>query len=133
MFPWDFGIIDAIKRGIGLDIYPSHPPDNLYRAPYLVFELKNIRTEKRMLSRIEFAMTLVEDDNSTGEYFKILKTINKIISGELILGQEESRIGTARIKITSVECKKNTLILNCIAMLRLMPSGDDDGVCGECE
>ncbi|MDR3156262.1 MAG: hypothetical protein LBT90_04170 [Holosporaceae bacterium] len=122
MFPWDFGIINAIKQGIGLDIYPSHPPDNQRKTPYLVFELKNIRTEKRMLSRTEFSMTIVDDGTCAGECFKVLKTINKIISEELTLNHEELQIGAARIKITSVECKKNILTLNCVAMLRLTPS-----------
>jgi hypothetical protein len=128
MFPWDFGIINAIKQGIGLDIYPSPPPDNQYQTPYLVFEIKSIRTEQRLLSRVEFSMTFVEKDSHSGEYFEILKALNKIISRELTLSQEEFQIGTARIKITSIECKKNNIILNCTAMLRLMPSYEDSSV-----
>jgi hypothetical protein len=126
MFPWDFGIINAIKQGIGLDIYPSQPPDNQFKAPYFVFELKNIRTDIKWSSRVEFIMTLVADENGTDEYLEILKIIKKIISGELTLNQKDSKIGTARIKITSVECKKNSLILNCTALLRLMPSCENN-------
>ena len=42
MIPWDFGIIRAIKELLGISIFPSMPPEDMKKSPYIIFELKDI-------------------------------------------------------------------------------------------
>jgi hypothetical protein len=127
MIPWDLGIINAIKKELEFAIFPSNPPEGLgKKTPYLIFELKNILQGKNLISRVEFAITIVDNKEVTSASFEILKAINKIISRELTLSQEETPIGNAKIKINSVESKKNNLILNLVAILRLEAVYEDE-------
>ena len=71
------------------------------------------------MSRAEFTLTIVDNKEISGESLTILKNINKIISKELTLRQSDFTIGTARIKVDSVESKKNNLIMNLVAILQL--------------
>ncbi len=125
MLPWDFGIINAIKNQFAFSIFPSIPPEELRKTPYLIFELKNVLQGKNQMSRVEFILTIVDVKEISGESLNILKNINKIISKELALRQDEFMIGTARIKIESIENKKNNLIINLVAILQLKAVYED--------
>ncbi|MDR3151221.1 MAG: hypothetical protein LBT67_00015 [Holosporaceae bacterium] len=129
--PWDFGIINAIKKGLTTVIFPSSPPEMLRKTPYIIFELKDIRQGKNLMSRVEFVLTIVDgnddDGNScSGKSIQVLQNITKIISRELTLYQEESIIGSAKIKIESIENRKNNLRLNLVAILQLKAIYEDD-------
>ncbi|MDR1982796.1 MAG: hypothetical protein LBQ08_03305 [Holosporaceae bacterium] len=126
MIPWDLGIINAIRKELELAIFPSNPPEELRKTPYLIFELKNILPGKNLMSRVEFSITIVDDKEVTGASFEVLKAINKIISRELTLSQEEATIGSAKAKINSIESKKNNLVLNLIAILKLEAIYEDE-------
>ncbi|MBQ7674234.1 MAG: hypothetical protein IJT36_06965 [Alphaproteobacteria bacterium] len=129
MIPWDFGIIQAIKDQLGMAIFPSTPPKSLNENPHVIFELKDILQGKNFLYRVGFTLTLV--DNNEGSNLEILKKITKIIRKELTLQQGEFEIGSAKIKIESVESKRDKLIINLAALLQLKTiyedeDGDDD-------
>ncbi|MDR0678310.1 MAG: hypothetical protein LBF44_02110 [Holosporaceae bacterium] len=127
MIPWDLGIINAIKKELEFAIFPSNPPEEFgKKTPYLIFELKNILQGKNLMSRVEFSITIVDNKEVTSASFEILKAINKIISKELTLSQDETPIGSAKIKINSIESKKNNLILNLVAILRLEAVYEDE-------
>ena len=126
MFLWDFGIINAIKNQFALSIFPSEPPEELRKTPYLIFELKNVLQGKNLMSRAEFTLTIVDNKEMSGESLNILKNINKIISKELTLCQDDFKIGTACIKVDSVESKKNNLTINLVAILRLNAIYEDE-------
>ena len=123
MIPWDFGIIRAIKELLGIAIFPSMPPEDMKKSPYIIFELKDILQGKNLLYRVGFALTLI--DNNEGKNLEILKSITKIIRKELTLKQGNFVIGSARIKIESVESKGINLIINFAALLQLKAIYED--------
>ncbi|MDR2681437.1 MAG: hypothetical protein LBB29_00075 [Holosporaceae bacterium] len=125
MLPWDFGIINAIKKELSAAVFPSTPPSELHQTPYLIFELKNIAHGKNLMSRVEFVITIVDDKCVTSESMSVMKAISKIISQELTLSQGNVSIGSAKIKINSIESRKNLLLLNMIAILRLKAIYED--------
>ncbi|MDR2724448.1 MAG: hypothetical protein LBB25_04620 [Holosporaceae bacterium] len=126
MIPWDLGIIKAIGNELKLAIFPSNPPTEMRKMPYLIFELKNILQGKNLTSRVEFSITIVEGKDVTAASFDILRAVNKIISKELTLSQSDYEIGSARAKINSIESKKNNLILNLVAILKLKAIYEDE-------
>jgi hypothetical protein len=117
MIPWDLGIIKAIGKELGEAIFPSSPPEETYKTPYLIFELKNYMYGVNLRSRVEFSITIVDDREVTSASYDIMRAINKIICQKLTLSQGNSVIGTAKTKVDSVEKRKNKLTLNMIAML----------------
>lgn len=123
MIPWDFGIIRAIKELLGISIFPSIPPENMKKSPYIIFELKDILQGKNLLYRVGFTLTLI--DNNEGKNLEILKSITKIIRKELTLKQGDFVIGSAKIKIESVESKGIDLIVNFAALLQLKAIYED--------
>ena len=123
MIPWDFGIIRAIKELLGISIFPSMPPEDMKKSPYIIFELKDILQGKNLLYRVGFTLTLI--DNNEGKNLEILKSITKIIRKELTLKQGNFVIGSARIKIESVESKGINLIINFAALLQLKAIYED--------
>jgi hypothetical protein len=126
MIPWDLGIINAIKQELKFAIFPSEPPEELRKTPYLIFELKNVLQGKNLMSRVEFSITIVDNKEVTGACFDVLRSINKIISKELALSQDDFIIGSAKIKINSIASKENSLILNLIAILHLNAVYEDE-------
>ncbi|MDR2765945.1 MAG: hypothetical protein LBB63_00565 [Holosporaceae bacterium] len=126
MLPWDFGIVNAIKKELNLAIFPSKPPKELKKTPYLIFELKDILQGKNLMSRVEFLIRIVDEEEITGASFEVLRSLNKIISKELTLSQENVVIGSAKIKINSVANKENSLILTLVAMLQLKAVYEDE-------
>jgi hypothetical protein len=126
MLPWDLGIINAIKKELNLAIFPSKPPKEFKKTPYLIFELKNILQGKNLISRVEFVITIMDEEEITGASFEVLRSINKIVSKELTLSQENVAIGTAKIKINSVVSKENNLILTLVAILQLKAIYEDE-------
>ncbi|MDR0753606.1 MAG: hypothetical protein LBE95_02985 [Holosporaceae bacterium] len=126
MIPWDLGIIRAIGKELELAIFPSHPPEEIRKTPYLIFELKNVLQGKNLTSRIEFTITIIEGKDVATASFEILRAINKIISKELTLSQGDSEIGSAKAKINSVGSKQNNLILNFVAILKLKAIYEDE-------
>ena len=123
MIPWDFGIIRAIKELLGISIFPSMPPEDMKKSPYIIFELKDILQGKNLLYRVGFTLTLI--DNNEGKNLEILKSITKIIRKELTLKQGNFVIGSARIKIESMESKGINLIINFAALLQLKAIYED--------
>ncbi|MDR3187463.1 MAG: hypothetical protein LBT63_03495 [Holosporaceae bacterium] len=125
MLPWDMGIINAIKKELKWPIFPSKPPEELRKTPHIIFELQNVLQGKNLMSRVEFLVTIVDRDEVTGAAFEVLRAINKIISKELTLFQENCAIGSAKIKINSIASKENSLILNLVAILQLKAIYED--------
>lgn len=126
MLPWDFGIINAIKREIEYAIFPSTPPEDKRETPYLIFELRNIVMGKNLTSRAEFTITIVDDKEVTGACFEVMRVLSKLTSKELTLSQEDFVLGTARIKLNTVESRKNNLILNFVGILKMVGIYEDD-------
>ena len=73
--------------------------------------------------RVRFTLTLI--DNNEGKNLEILKSIIKIIRKELTLKQGNFVIGSARMKIESVESKGINLIINFAALLQLKAIYED--------
>ncbi|MDR2781922.1 MAG: hypothetical protein LBB21_05740 [Holosporaceae bacterium] len=119
LIPWDLGLINALKKGFEYAIFPSNPPEENRRTPYLIFELQNFLHGKNFTARVEFTLTIVDQKEVTSASFDVLRAINKVISKELTLIQEEFVIGSAKIKTDAVESKKNSLVLKMVAILKL--------------
>jgi hypothetical protein len=126
MIPWDLGIIRAMGKELKMAIFPSLPPEGKRNTPYLIFELKNVLQGKNCMIRAEFSITVVDDKEVTSASYDIMKAINKIISKELTLLQENVVIGSAKIKINAVENRKNNLILQLIAILKMKAIYEDE-------
>jgi len=126
MIPWDFGVIDFIRKNLGLAIFPSSPPESHRNTPYLIFELKKIIPGRNLMSKIEFVITVVDDKDVVSAGFEILKSFNKIISNELTLSQGGEVVGTGKFKINSIESKKNNLILNFIGLIKAVALYEED-------
>jgi hypothetical protein len=126
MIPWDLGIIGAIGRQLMMAIFPSEPPEEMRKTPYLIFELKSVVQGQNLTSRAEFAITIVEGKETTPASFDILRAINKIIAEELTLSQGDFVIGSAKIKIDSVAGKKNNMVLNLTAILKMRAIYEDE-------
>lgn len=117
MIPWDFGIISAIKDQLGIAIFPSTPPKDFQTKPHLIFELNDIMQGKNCVYKVGFKMKIV--DNNEGINLEILKKISRIIRKELTLKEGKFVLGSARIKIESVESKSNVLTVNFVALLQI--------------
>ncbi len=120
MIQWDFGITNAIAKELGTTLFPFSAPSSEQRtSPYLILDLKSIVQGKNLVSRAEFTITIASDKEISGKSYDILRSIDKLMSKELTLYQESEIIGSAKFKISSLESKKNNLILNIIALLQL--------------
>jgi hypothetical protein len=126
MIPWDLGIVKAVGKHLEQAIFPSEPPEEMRKTPYLIFELKNVVQGKNLTSRAEFAITIVEGKEAPPAGFEILKAINKIIAKELTLSQGDFVIGSAMAKIDSVVSKKSNLVLNLTAILKMKAIYEDE-------
>lgn len=132
MIPWDFGLINAIKKQLKCAIFPSEPPEEQKNTPYVMFEMKKFQQISALRCEVNFLLTIVDDFEYSNNRFNILKIINHIIHDKLTLIQGQMPIGSAQIKTNSVENKANTLILNLTAMLDLEAiyedaEGDENG------
>ncbi|MDR2107811.1 MAG: hypothetical protein LBO73_04855 [Holosporaceae bacterium] len=127
MIPWDFGIINALKKCLGTIIFPSDPPEEeSLQTPYLIFELKKITHGKNLISRAEFTLTVADEDKTDGGRFAVMKAVDRIAEDELTLSAGDAVIGSAKIKMISFDSKKNKLILNFAAILKLEATYDDE-------
>lgn len=124
MIPWDFGIIGAIKDQLGISIFPINPPQNMQKKPHLIFELNDVVHGKIGCYKVGFKMKIV--DNNEGTNLEILKKISRIIRKELTLKEGRFTLGSARIKIGSVESKSDVLTVNFIALLSLKARYEDE-------
>ncbi|MDR1333861.1 MAG: hypothetical protein LBJ71_01435 [Holosporaceae bacterium] len=124
--PWDMGLISALGKGLEYAIFPPDPPEEMKRAPYLIFELQNLTSGTNFATRVEFTLTIVDQKEVTSASFDIMKAIRKIIDGKLTLKQNEMALGEARLKIDSVEKKKNCLALKIIAIIKLNMVYEDE-------
>lgn len=124
MIPWDFGIIKAIKDQLGISIFPSNPPEIFQKKAHLIFELNDIVQGKTGTYKVGFKMKIV--DNNEGTNLEILKKITRIVRKELTLKESKNTLGSARIKIESVESKSDILTVNFIALLQLKTTYEDD-------
>lgn len=130
MIPWDFGVINAIKKKLNVEVFPSDPPQELGKSRYLIFNLKNIKEGINRIAKMEFSLIIVDKEETSGYTYAILRKINRVISSELDLYQGNFAIGSARVKINYLENKKNMLILNLEAILQLKAlyeNGEYDG------
>lgn len=130
MIPWDFGVINAIKKKLNVEVFPSDPPQELEKSRYLIFNLKNIKEGINRIAKMEFSLIIVDKEETSGYTYAILRKINRVISSELDLYQGNFAIGSARVKINYLENKKNMLILNLEAILQLKAlyeNGEYDG------
>lgn len=123
MFPWDFGIINALNKESKFKIIPNNSQNNVIEEPCLLFELKNILQCKNFTAKADFSLTVIEND---GNSMDMLKDVNKIICKDLDLYQSSCKIGTAKIKVNSIENKKNLLTLNLSAILNLKAIYEDE-------
>lgn len=119
MIPWDFGVINAIKKKLNVEVFPSDPPEELKKSQYLIFNLKNITQGVNLKAKMEFSLIIVDKEETSGYTYAILRKINRIISSEFDLYQGNIIIGSAKVKINYLENKNNMLILNLEAMLQL--------------
>ncbi len=126
MFPWDFGIINVLNEESKFKIIPYDTPKGMIRGPCLLFELKSMMQHKNFTTKAEFTLTVVEGTERNGSSAEIMKEINRVINADLVLHQSEEEIGTARVKIESVENKKNTFLLNLVAIILLKPIYEDE-------
>lgn len=130
MIPWDFGVINAIKKKLNVEVFPSDPPQELGKSRYLIFNLKNIKEGINRIAKMEFSLIIVDKEETSGYTYAILRKIKRVISSELDLYQGNFAIGSARVKINYLENKKNMLILNLEAILQLKAlyeNGEYDG------
>ncbi|MBE6447454.1 MAG: hypothetical protein E7015_03150 [Alphaproteobacteria bacterium] len=127
MFPWDFGLINALKNLLNVKIFPSEPPiDMQCKKPYIILEIKDFAQNINLTTRLNFRMSFVYDENIMPNYFDVISLIKKATADKLTLSQGKFQIGTAQIKLDKFANKKNTLILDLTALLQLTAIYEDD-------
>ncbi len=118
MISWDFGLINALKEKIGLEIYPSEPPDEISR-PYLILEIgeTKYRFDHTILAEINIHIIDTEKPSSHG--YEICKKLQQISMKDLSLRSEILEFGKAAMKIDRIVTTKNDQIIKLIVMIQL--------------
>ena len=127
MFPWDFGLINALTKLLKVAIFPSEPPaDMSHKKPYIVLEIKDFLQNVNLMTRLNFRMTFVYDEEVMPNYFDVISIIKKATADKLTLSQGGIQIGSAQIKLNKFANKKNALILDLTALLQLTAIYEDE-------
>lgn len=118
MISWDFGLINALKEKIGLEIYPSEPPDEV-DCPYLILEIgeTKYRFDHTILAEVNIRITDTEKPSSRG--YEICKKLQQISMEDLALCSENLEFGKAAMKIDRIVTTKNNQIIKLIVMIQL--------------
>lgn len=125
MLPWDFGIINAIKKELSdYAVYPSNPPIESQIFPYIVVSMKNSRINANSTVLVEMLLSIVDRDNVSNTSYTILRALMKLMRRELTLRGEENDIGKAYFRINHVDTKQNALILNLTGILNVVTQHD---------
>lgn len=122
---WDFGVINALKEGLDMEVFPSDPIEKIAQTPYLIFELKNVLYGKNLSSRVECIIKIINANYDNTKVFEVLKKINQVITKKLSLYQGALCIGSAKMKINSLETKGDVTILSLIGILQLLAIYDN--------
>ncbi len=125
MIPWDFGLINTLKNLLDISIFPSEPPEEQRKTPYIILELLNIEQNINLVTKLGLKLTIVYNQEQMPAYYSIIKTMKKAIAQKLTLKQGNFEIGTAQIKLEKFVTKKNNLILDLTALLYLKAIYDD--------
>ncbi len=123
--PWDFGLINSLKNLLNISIFPSEPPEENRKKPYIILELKNIIQNVNLQTKIDFKLTVVNGEDNSVDCYSLIKTFKKITAEKLSLHQGNFKIGNAQIKLQKFETKKNNLILELTALLQLKAIYED--------
>ena len=127
MIPWDFGLINALKEKLNVEIFPSDPPDESRQTPYLILELKNIRQGVGRSTRAELQLKIVDEEKPSSLTYDFIKTIRKAITQKLTLKQGTFEIGEANIKLEKIVTGRSDAVLNMTALLNLKTIYHDEG------
>ncbi|MBQ3564812.1 MAG: hypothetical protein IJA14_01530 [Alphaproteobacteria bacterium] len=126
MFPWDFGLIEALKYVLQLNIFAEEPPEEQRVTPYLIFEMKKISPSVNNTARADLQITIVDKEEISLATYDFIKMIEKATRQELTLKQGEFTIGSAKIKLDKVATRRNSIILNLVALLKLKAIYEDE-------
>lgn len=127
MIPWDFGLTNALKEKLNVEIFPSEPPEEFKKSPYLILEFKSIRQTMEQTARAEIQLKIADEEKPTSAVYDFIRAIKKAISQELVLKQGKSEIGKANMKMEKVVMSRSGTILNLTALLQLKTIYEDEG------
>lgn len=117
MIPWDFGLINALKKQLNYKVLPSANENE--EPPYIIFSLGKYFQKNIFATSVDFSLKIVDANEWTNERFETAKKINKIIRFPLYLYDKNEKIGHALVKNISLESSQNNLILKMTAMVYL--------------
>lgn len=124
MIPWDFGLINALKKALTYKVLPSASESE--EPPYIIFGFERYFQKNIFTISVDFSLEIIDINEWNNERFEIAKKIGKVISSPLRLYCKNENIGHACVKNISLENKQNSLILKMTAMLYLSPIYGDE-------
>lgn len=130
MIPWDFGLINALKKSLNYKVLPSAGENE--EPPYITFCFEKYFQKNIFTISADFSLEIVDINEWNNDRFEIAKKISKVISSPLSLCCKNENIGYACVKNVSLENKQNSLILKMTAMLYLSPMYKDEEKENEC-
>lgn len=128
MMPWDFGIINALKKQLEYPIFPAIPPKDMQNEPYIVLEFGQTEQHGIRTLRINLKITVYDRCSFSNQRFKILHKIQRTIQNHLVLCADTVQIGIANFKQNTVENLQNTLILKLTGEIKLNDIYNNDEV-----
>jgi len=118
MISWDFGLINALKEKIGLEIYPSEPPNEIGH-PYLILEVGETKYQFDHTILAEINIHIIDAEKPSNRGYEICKKLQQISMEDLVLRFENSECGKAAIKIDRILTTKNNQIIKLISIIQL--------------
>lgn len=118
MIPWDFGLIQALRKKIGWEIFPSDPPEDI-EYPYLILEIGEMKYRSDQTILVEMNLRLIDSVKPSCKIYKFCKTLQKTVMEDLSLRNGDQDIGKAALKIDRIVTAKNDQVVKLIAIIKL--------------
>ena len=118
MISWDFGLINALKEKIGLEIYPSEPPDEI-DYPHLILEIGETKYRFDHTLLAEINIHIIDTEKPSSLSYEICKKLQQILMEDLVLSSGEVKFGKAAVKIDRILSTKNDQIIKLVAIIQL--------------
>lgn len=124
---WDFGIMNALRKqflmnGVNVKFFPVPVPTEAVESePYLSVEVKNLRTslDKRAATDIVLTLENGSDSQSKNLNIKVLQILKNLSKTTLSLIQGSEPIGSANIRINSIDNKRERLLITMSSLVWL--------------
>lgn len=118
MIPWDFGLIQALRKKIGWEIFPSDPPEDI-EYPYLILEIGEMKYRSDQTILVEMNLRLIDSVKPSCKIYKFCKTLQKTVMEDLSLRNGDQDIGKAALKIDRIVTAKNDQVVKLVAIIKL--------------